>query len=575
MFRNIAAAAALSLALVAGAVPAKRGIYTTTAPDGSTVSYSVSGDAHHRYYFTPDSILLHMSPDGILTYGRLDASARVVSTGVVARDGLRYEGAVNLGEAAVAAARVAKSPARVPANMLTTTFPGKGSPRALVVLVEFADLGFTVPDPKAHFEAMLSQEGYNAYGGVGSALDYFTQCSDGQFTPQFDVYGPVTLSKKQSYYGQNNSAGDDAYAHEMAIEACRQLDDVIDFNDYDTDGDGFVDNVYVFHAGFGEADNLKITWLVWPHSYDITALGESVQLDGVFLNHYACSNELNADRTPAGIGTFVHEFSHVLGLPDLYCTTRYASPYTPGEWSVLDYGPYNGDGRVPPLYGAFERLSLGWMEPRLLSDPDNITLLPISENDACIVQTETDNDFFLFENRQPTGFDAELPGHGMLVWHIDYNRAKWSYNNVNNSSSHQNVDLVEADGSTSSSKSSRASEAFPGTLGKTSFTDTTRPAMKSWNGKAQNTPVTDIAESADGIITFKVKGGKVDGIADATLAADDCAISVDGRRVSGASEVSVYTTAGALVGRGRSVTVPAAGMYIARCGSRAERISVR
>jgi len=563
--------AALSLALAAGAVPAKRGIFIATQPDGSTVAYRVAGDARHRYYFAPDSTLLHMSPEGTLTYARIDAAGRAVSTGVPARDGVRCAGAARLADA-VAARRASKAAARVPANMLTTTFPSQGSPRALVVLVEYQDVGFTVADPKAHFEAMLSAPGYDGNGAVGSALDYFTTCSMGRFTPQFDVYGPVKLANERRYYGSNDYNGDDRRAHEMAMEACRQLDDEIDFRDYDTDGDGLIDNVYVFYAGLGEAEYPSQTTLVWPHSFDLSSLGEELVLDGVRMEHYACSNELTDSHTPAGIGTFCHEFSHVLGLPDLY-TTEYNSAYTPGEWSVLDYGPYNAGGHVPPLYSAFERLSMGWIEPRPLLEPDDVELRPIAGNDACLVQTERDGEFFLFENRQQEGFDHYLPGHGMLVWHIDYKQSVWEYNAVNNTVAHQYVDIVEADGR-AYDKDSRASETFPGSLGVTSLTDTTRPSMKGWTGKGQDTPLTDIAETADGLITFKVKGGRVDGIAGAEADVEQ-PFAVDGRELRSSVAVRVHTPAGALVGAGCSVTLPAPGIYIVTGAGRPARIAVR
>ncbi|MDE5785077.1 MAG: hypothetical protein K2H98_00940, partial [Duncaniella sp.] len=246
---------------------------------------------------------------------------------------------------------------------------------------------------------------------------------------------------------------------------------------------------------------------VWPHSWEITsATSTPYYFDGVRLDRYGCTNEWEESR-PDGVGTFIHEFSHVMGLPDLYATS-YTSSFTPGSWSALDYGPYNNDGMTPPLYGAFERYALGWNAPVVLDRPMNATLPPILDNVTGIIKTTKANEFFLLENRQQTSWDKYIPGHGMLVWHVDYNDEKWEDNSVNNTSYHQYVDIVEADNT--QSENSRAGDAFPGTKNVTSLTSSTSPSLKMWGGTAVDCPLTEIAESADGIITFKVKGGHDD-----------------------------------------------------------------
>ena len=215
-------------------------------------------------------------------------------------------------------------------------------------------------------------------------------------------------------------------------------------------------------------------------------------------------NEWEGSR-PDGVGTFIHEFSHVMGLPDLYATD-YSTAFTPGEWSVLDYGPYNNDGCTPPIYSIYERYALGWIEPTVIDGPATIRLDNVMENKGCIIPTKRANEFFLLENRQQTGWDTFIPGHGMLVWHVDYNSYIWAQNTVNNNASHQYVDLEEADNIRS--ENTRAGDAFPGTSKVTSFTDTTTPSMKTWTGAKLNLPITDITET-DGIITFNVAGGDI------------------------------------------------------------------
>lgn len=573
---------AMALAFTAWGVPAKPGIRTAIQPDGSVISYRVVGDERAHYDISVDGCLLVRDDSDNFFFAEITADGRLESTGIKASDiaarPARAARAADLGRLARQAAP-RKNAARVPSDMLTTTFPSTGTPRALVVLVEYTDVKFTHPDPKAHFEALLNRPGYSEQGAVGSARDYFSACSMGKFIPQFDVYGPLTLSNRQSYYGRNNSNGDDTAPHEMAVEACEQLDDEIDFNVYDTDGDGLIDNVYVFYAGKGEANGgSKST--VWPHSWDMSEGGVYTYFDGVRLDHYACSNELyDSDEfgrnTYEGIGTFCHEFSHVLGLPDLYCTggTMY-SPYTPGSWNILDEGSYNADGHVPPYYSAFERLSMGWIEPQGLTGPDDVELEPISKNKAYIINTDRDNEFFLLENRQLESYDTHLPGHGMLIWHIDYDEEKWASNTVNNTYSRQCVDIEEADNSQSYYKSARDGETFPGYYNKTSFTDDTKPGMKTWSGKRLGLPLTDITETPEGLITFKVAGGKAASIADVT--AGRGSFTLEGRDVLAAEgEAAVYNMAGALIGRGARVHLPAPGIYLVESAGTHAKVSVR
>lgn len=497
------------------AVPAKPGLVVFRQADGTEIMVRIIGDERAHYYLTEDGYLLLNDADRMY-YARLDAAGRVASSGLRATAPARRTAAEKAFLATVSKGKMlaelqkehAAAPRRAPrrnVGLFDTGFPSKGRQKALVVLVQYTDVKFQSSyDPHGYFSRMLHEDGFSDYGGTGCVEEYFRQNSMGQFLPEFDLYGPITLAHDQAYYGGNDWSGNDQNAEQMAIEACQILDDSIDFREYDRDRDGSIDNIYIFYAGRGEADGgSKNT--VWPHSWNIAEATSTVyKFDGVRLDRYGCSNEWNG-RRPDGIGTFVHEFSHVLGLPDLY-TTSYTTAFTPGAWSVLDYGPYNNDGCTPPAYSVYERYSLDWITPRELSRPENITLDTITTNDACIVRTGKANEFFLFENRQQSGWDRYIPGHGMLVWHVDFDQSVWESNKVNDTSSHQYVDLEEADGT--QTDGSRAGDAFPGMSRKTSFTDTTTPSMKSWDGSGQQKPITDISESR-GLITFKVCGGKV------------------------------------------------------------------
>lgn len=511
------------MAVPAGAVPAKPGLLRYDNA-GNPISVRLIGDERSHYFVSADGYVLMQTADGEFRYavpdgkggyrpssmkaldaGERDGAAKQLLAGVDRDEMLRLVQAEDAVRRQKAAARHARR--RVADESYLNSFPTKGSPKCLAILVEYQDVKFTVDNPRQMFSDMLNKEGFDHQGATGSILDYFKASSDGQFTPQFDVYGPVTLPQNMSYYG-GNEGGNDLRPYEMVPHACGLLDDQIDFRDYDNDGDGVIDNVYIFYAGYGEADGGPES-SVWPHSWNLNDdLGLEYYFDGKLLNHYATSNELSNGfgSNLAGIGVFCHEFSHVMGLPDLYSTV-YTSAFTPGNWSLLDHGSYNNDCHTPPLHTAYERYCLGWIEPRVLDDPCNVTLYPVTQignySDACIIRTEVPTEYYVLENRQQRGWDQYIPGHGMLVWHIDFVPDVWNLNIVNIEKQH--IDIVEADNDPS--PYTIEGDAFPGSANVTAFTDETVPSMKSWAGKALHAPITEIKE-INGVITFMFKGGE-------------------------------------------------------------------
>lgn len=510
------AAMILGVSFAAHSLPAKRGLHTLTQPDGTTIEVRIVGDEFSHYYLTPDGYPLVADSEGVLRYTTVAPNGVAVMSDVKASDLSRrglaeteFVGRIDR-QAAVKAVSRRQKPRKLPESgkgLFSTGFPSKGDIRSLVILVEYSDVKFTLSDPASYFTNMLNQKGFSEYKGTGSARDYFLEQSDNQFRPTFDVVGPVKLPNNRAYYGANNYYGDDVRAEQMIVDAAALVTGQVDFSRYDLDKDGYVDNIYVFYAGGGEASGGGAN-TVWPHSYNLTYAGHNIKYNGVILDRYACSNEWESGR-PDGIGTFVHEFSHVMGLPDLYCTDYSDSEtLTPGSWSVLDYGPYNNDGRTPPSYSIYERNAMGWLEPTVIDGPMSGLLEPIDKSNAgYIIQTGNPNEFFLIENRQQQGWDTYIPGHGMLVWHIDFNQNIWNQNTVNNNPNHLYVDIEEAGGTANNtSQSIMASYPFPGTRNVTSFTDATKPSMKTWAGKSLETPITNIAEN-DGVITFDACGG--------------------------------------------------------------------
>lgn len=546
------------------AVPAKRGLLTVSTADGSQLTVRLSGDEFYHQYFTEDGYPLQ-EKEGNFYYCDYDANGDLIESGIkageasarglAARQFLAKVDKTGLEQRIVK--RAERVPSRITRNAAATPmraprqrtageagppyekgyglfpasrgsqFPSYGDQKAIVILVEYTDVKFNTNyqgGVTAHdyFSRMLNETGFSDYGATGCAAEFYRFNSNDAFRPVFDVYGPVTLSHNQAYYGGNDWYGNDQRPEQMVIEACNLLDDEIDFSEYDRDGDGYVDNIFIFYAGRGEASGGSAN-TVWPHAWNLASAGYSNEVhDGVIVDRYGCSNEWEGSR-PDGVGTFVHEFSHVMGLPDLYATS-YTDSFTPGSWSCMDYGPYNNDGMTPPNYGAFERYALGWLKPREIDRAISGTLEPVSENVCGIIRSSKDTEFFLVENRQQEGWDAYIPGHGMLIWHVDYNESIWNSNKVNNTPGHQYVDIEEADGT--QSEYSRNGDSFPGATGKTSFTQSTKPAMKTWGNVGLDFPITDIAE-ADGLITFNVLGGSSETV-DAMQINDPTEVSAEG-----------------------------------------------
>ena len=506
---NVLLLLSLAVPTVVYAIPATPKPVKYRQPNGMVVTLYLHGSEQNHYATDGKGYPVEMAHDGYYYYIGIDGKATdaVLTSLETASQKAHTSGISQANPDDVLKVYLGKRPVAVGRGICSgQKSPALGKRKCPVLLVEFPDIKFT-HGTKERFHDMLNKHGYDYDDATGSCVDYFKDNSNGQFEPEFDVFGPVTLSNQSSYYGQNDANGNEWNLGYMVKEACQMLDSEVDFSQYDHDGDGVLDYVYIYYAGHGENDT-GITSLIWPQSWYMssTPAGE-LKIDGVTVNKFATSNELQANGRFVGIGTFVHEFSHVLGLPDLYATT-YTNAFTPGEWSVLAHGPYNNDGRTPPNYSAYERSELGWLQLKELDTPEDITLQTIDKNVGYRISTEKSNEYYVFENRQCEGWDKYIPGHGMLVWHIDYNETRWANNLVNTNAKHQYVDIVEADNRLD--EDTRAGDAFPGTYHVTSFTDDTTPAMVSWDGKLLSRPITEIAESDDGLISFKVMGGHRD-----------------------------------------------------------------
>ena len=340
-------------------------------------------------------------------------------------------------------------------------FPHTGEPRALVILVQFSDTTFVASNPKRIFDDYLNNDG--RYPNSGSVRQYFTDVSEGLYSPQFDIFGPVTLPKGSAYYGKDSNDGKtkDVNRTEMIQTACAAIDDEVDFSQYDSDNDGYVDLVYFIYAGYSQSITGNSADCIWPRSGTVSG----GTYDGVKVSRYGINNELNFTpqypygKVICGIGLFCHEFSHALGLPDVYPSTAAAQAVdnqTMEFWDLMDGGEYTNEGFTPTPYTPWEKMVMGWTEIEELTEPARITL---PENKYYRISSDTNHEYLILQNFQNTGWASAVVGmddllcHGLLVYRVDYSNSsgneRGSVNlgdNPNNSAGSPGLTLAPADG---------------------------------------------------------------------------------------------------------------------------------
>ena len=491
------------------AVPAKRGMWKSlTKADGTEVRALLVGDENGHYWKGEDGKAYLLTDDGLCE--------TVNEQTVMAKAKKRRQ---------LSQQRRSKRMARRAAVGSVGSFTGKK--KALIILVNFSMTKFAASHNQALFMRIANEEGYSEGDFKGSMSDYFKAQSRGQFELDFDVVGPVKLSHDYSYYGRNDSNGEDMRPGQMVIEAVEAaMDEVEDWAQYDWDGDGEVDQVYVIYAGKGEADGGGSS-TIWPHEYSLSAAeyygdgtGPVTVADGLVVDTYACGPELDSySSSLCGIGTMCHEFSHCLGFPDFY-DTDYSGGQGMGNWDLMDNGAYNGDGFQPAGYTSYERWCAGWLEPTVLED-ENVTVedmkaLEDGGESYVIYNKGNRNEFFLLENRQYVGWDASLPGFGLLILHVDYSKEAWQNNTPNDNPSRQRMTWMAADnkydytmyeGSKYFTDEGMAKDTYPYS-GNNSFDKSTTPAAKFYNKNSDGTyfmdsSIKDIDQLLGGSISFR------------------------------------------------------------------------
>ena len=525
------------------AAPARKGLLNLRQPDGTIVQAYLTGDENGHLVLTPDGCSLTQDAEGWWCYARYDFYGHRLNTGehagapdtpgevIAASRNIPYDLLRRRRETRIRQVR----PLREREAARTRAGESGGIRHGLIILAQFPGLEFTYS--RTDFEKLINGD------GPKTALSYFNDQWKGGYTFRFDITDPVTLPHEFSYYGANNEDGEDGKAAEMIVDACAAVGPEFNFADYDNDGDGEVDNVFVFYAGPNESEGAGDDY-IWPHMWYVLS-GASLppfSRDGVIVDNYACTSELRIDdnrttfTTLATIGTFCHEYTHTFGIPDLYDTDDEDSDgNAEAMWNcidLMDAGNHNDEGKTPPNYSVVERWFFGMSEGKPLTEGTH-TLRPVQENgDYYYMLTDDEKEIFLFECRQASGWDAGIGGSGLLVYHLDWSLRpagkstsagkvvlagdRWDMNEVNARPDHQCIDLIEPDPEARQKYQTAvknrnyaaiytlASHAFWPFGDVSVYTCDTDPAFTFWSEVSSPLGLADIRQNADGSVSFTV-----------------------------------------------------------------------
>ena len=569
------------------------GIYrlpiTIHQADGTALTLIGHGDENFHWSTTTDGVILAKSgdnfyvaiiddngkikPSRFLAHNK-DKRSSEENAAIAQQDRLLFN---QVAEETLAFHRSVKK-ASIEKNANRPYTPHTGNVRGIVILVETADTLFSLPNPKKSFEYYFNGDHADAtdftseeFANAGSVNKYFNDISFGKFNPTFDVYGPIKLKDSTCYYSKQR--------HQLVSDACKAADGMINFADpiYDSDGDGVVDVVSVVYAGYSASYVGSSDLWIWP-----CANGTNIgKFDGAQVFRWIVSNELIGypgafAEEPLhrinGIGIFCHEFSHCLGLPDIYPTNTDAriDNQEMEYWDIMDGGEYLSNGYFPPAYTAWERETMGWMTVDTLStDQKGIILKTVDSRDGKAYRFMNPNDknkreYMMIENIQNKGWNYAQRGHGLLVYHVNYSSDTVNvFDHPNNVKGIPRMAVVPADGLLLSSYNlglenyinpetgvsytvrdyidQHAGDPFPGSKGVTSLRyDMGLPNFKWYVGDAEvKQALLNISEdTSNGIVTFDYITDITNGISRTIVSenvgkdGDNRIFTIDGRMVN-------------------------------------------
>lgn len=504
-----------ALALQAAAVPAHPAPGVVTQPDGTTLSIRLCGDEFYHFNTTLDGYTVVKNTAGAWVYAVANDNKLTAST-IVAHDASARTAMEQAFVAthtkrltdrvAVEQSKQVRAVAQAPARMKLFDY---SKFRGLIVLVQPSDTKFahaTDDETRQYYDTMVNTHDFTGFDNTslgrftGSVRDYYYDNSNGIFDPQFDIVGPVTVSYKATEI--NNKS------RQAFINALGQVKNQVDFSKYDGDNNGYVDMVFFIVAGNGSNVSGNPSGLLWPHKS--TGLNPYLKYNGVAFDVYACSTELTGavgSNTIDGIGTICHEFTHVLGLPDLYDADYETNgqSHHPGEWDIMAGGSYHNYSRTPAGYGIWERYALGFANPPVISETGTYSLEALgNSNTGFIVKSPLPKEFFMIENRQSTKWDSCLPGHGMIVVRVDSaSTAVWTGNSVNNNANRNYYELVRA-ATTDDTDYNGPCDSYPGATGTSRLGAGTVVPWQTWNKTSMPLSLNRISEDKNGVISFEL-----------------------------------------------------------------------
>ena len=497
----------LLMVVTAWAIPVERRRFIATLIDGTQLMVTSCGNEELSFFLTDDDKVVEYTDKGfILT--EYDREAYVNNHKVA----------------------VQKSFMRRVGSLEKALLPNMGTPRVALLLVQFHDKKFTVAADSVsvhnYYEGYCNgspeSSPYTGHGSSGAVTEYFSDQSNGQFRPVFDVIGPLTLDSAYAYYGKDEGQTKDInynnFVKESIQKACVTRSD---WSSLDNNGDGKVDMVVLLVAGMGQnyTNSFGDRNTIWPKEmmaqYKVNGITFAGCSSTCELRPTAASDGVITDVKPDGIGVFCHELSHALGLPDFYDTNYKA--FGMDYWSLMDYGQYAVNGRTPVYYTAYEREFMGWQQLEELKEPCTLRIPCFNKggHGYKIVNDFNRNEYYVLENRQAYGWDmlCQSRGHGLLVVHVDYDRNAWEGNRVNTALSHQRMSIIPANnslvgGNTPGITSARWAESlrgnpYPGTSENHELTDESTPASVVFAGQYMGKPIYDIEETEDDVIVLK------------------------------------------------------------------------
>ena len=585
-----------ALALAIHATTPLQRTYQVRQPDGTTLvvtrhSVGVPGGDRYVYYTSADGSLLLRNPQtGAYTYATLDSEGLPCPTDILAHEpAQRTVTEISLVQdrqgilQAMQDRSLASRPAQRSRALTTQTgitpygetaggiLKSIGAPTIPVIMVEFPDLSFQETTTQEKVTRWLNDPEYaDEQYTQGSAGSWFADQSKGLFRPKFEVVATVKVANGYAYYGANAGSGSiDQNCSSMVSEAIKlAAEQGVDFSKYKDNDLNAVPLVSIYHAGPGEHSSYEEGHenYLWAHFKPM-----STTVNGTTVRSYFVGNELlrsykrGEDGNPVpvsaqndGIGVFIHELGHALGLPDFYSTND-NDAITPGYWSVMDYGQYTYDGYRPMGYSAYERAMLGWQKVVELNEPGFYRLIALDKEPAEGTETpeatayvlrsaSNEKEFFMLENRQPSTWFPSFFGTGMLITHVNFDRNYWVSNCVNNDMNLQRYEIVPADGTKQTPyERDNGWVGHKGDLWGTTtamdFTDNSTPAATLSDGSPLGKPIFGIKQEADASITFAFMDQTLTGIEPITPSESTAApifYDMNGRRVLRPTQPGVY-----------------------------------